>query len=100
VASPRRSRHALALLLYALGLAAKPMLVTLPFLCWLLDWWPLGRLRAGSRRHVLRALVAEKIPLLLLALGTAVIAVLAQARGETISTLGRCPPGCAWRTPR
>lgn len=93
LASPRRSRKGLTLLLYALGLAAKPMLVTLPFLLLLLDWWPLGRLRAGARWHVLRALAAEKIPFLLLALGTTAIAVLAQVRGGTISTLGELPVG-------
>jgi tetratricopeptide (TPR) repeat protein len=37
--------YALALLLFALGLMAKPMLVTLPFVLLLLDWWPLGRLQ-------------------------------------------------------
>ncbi len=34
--------------LYLLGLAAKPMLVTLPFTLLLLDWWPLGRARVGG----------------------------------------------------
>ena len=37
--------YALALVLFALGLMAKPMLVTLPFVLLLLDWWPLGRMR-------------------------------------------------------
>jgi protein O-mannosyl-transferase len=57
--------YLLVLAAFALGLLAKPMLVTLPFVLLLLDWWPLERL---GRRAVL-----EKIPLLLLAL--AVIAV-------------------------
>ena len=35
--------YALALFFFALGLMAKPMLVTLPFVLLLLDWWPLGR---------------------------------------------------------
>ena len=38
-------RYSLVLLLFALGLMAKPMLVTLPFVLLLLDWWPLNRLR-------------------------------------------------------
>ena len=62
----------------ALGLMSKPMLVTLPFLLLLLDYWPLNRFRAGrpnghgphpnavGRLPVL-ALVVEKIPLLALA---------------------------------
>jgi tetratricopeptide (TPR) repeat protein len=42
-------RYALVLLLYALSLMAKPMLVTLPLLLLLLDFWPLGRLTPDSR---------------------------------------------------
>jgi tetratricopeptide (TPR) repeat protein len=41
-------RYLVALLLYALGLLAKPMLVTLPFVLLLLDYWPLGRVRFVS----------------------------------------------------
>ena len=37
------SRYFLCLILFALGLMAKPMLVTLPFVLMLLDYWPLGR---------------------------------------------------------
>jgi protein O-mannosyl-transferase len=60
-------------LLYAASLLAKPMLVTLPFLLLLLDWWPLGRLaavhpEAGERRIAERVwvLVREKVPMFLL----------------------------------
>jgi Flp pilus assembly protein TadD len=45
VEKPRPARYAAALALFALGLLAKPMLVTLPFVLLLLDSWPLGRLR-------------------------------------------------------
>jgi hypothetical protein len=48
--------YVLVAVAYALGLLAKPMLVTLPFVLLLLDWWPLRRL---GRRAIL-----EKIPLL------------------------------------
>jgi tetratricopeptide (TPR) repeat protein len=41
----RRVFYALALLFFALGLTAKPMLVTLPFVLLLLDWWPLRRMQ-------------------------------------------------------
>ena len=41
--------YILALFLFALGLMSKPMLVTLPFVLLLLDYWPLQRLRAGLR---------------------------------------------------
>ncbi|MCG6551136.1 MAG: tetratricopeptide repeat protein [Candidatus Magnetominusculus sp. LBB02] len=46
----------------ALGLMSKPMLVTVPFLLLLLDYWPLGRLKAG--KHI--GLIIEKVPLMLL----------------------------------
>ena len=43
VRRPRASGYALVVLLFTLGLMAKPMLVTLPFVLLLLDLWPLGR---------------------------------------------------------
>ena len=76
-AAPARAGISLALGLFALGLAAKPMLVTLPFVLLLLDWWPLGRaLRTGAVRRGAafagtrswRGLLAEKAPFLALSL--------------------------------
>ena len=43
-------RYLAVVVLFALGLMAKPMLVTLPFVLLLLDYWPLGRLAAGTLR--------------------------------------------------
>jgi protein O-mannosyl-transferase len=62
-ARPSIGRYLAVMLPFALSLMAKPMLVTLPFLLLLLDWWPLQRARsvqAGAR------LLAEKIPLIAL----------------------------------
>jgi tetratricopeptide (TPR) repeat protein len=60
-------RYLLVVLCFALGLMAKPMLVTLPALLLLLDYWPLGRLKPSADVHgprpAIRALV-EKLPLL------------------------------------
>lgn len=83
--------YALCLLFFAVGLMAKPMLVTLPFVLLLLDYWPLGRMdREGSngndRKKILLHLVMEKIPLLLPALFSAVITWLAQQKGGAMST--------------
>lgn len=61
-------RYVLVLFLFALGLLSKPMLVTLPFVLLLLDFWPLGRLKftpSFSAQNVKRILL-EKIPFLLL----------------------------------
>jgi len=44
-----RKRYLLTLALFAFGLMAKPMLVTLPFVLLLLDYWPLNRLRTGTQ---------------------------------------------------
>ncbi len=60
---PGRGRYAAVLVLYVMGLMSKPMLVTLPFVLVLLDFWPLGRMaRLGVRR-----VLAEKLPLFALA---------------------------------
>ena len=62
---PSVGRYLIVALLFALGLMSKPMLVTLPFVLLLLDYWPLGRLR-GQKSEVgrrLRRLITEKIPL-------------------------------------
>jgi hypothetical protein len=60
-------RYALVLVFFALGLAAKPMIVTLPPLLLLWDYWPLQRLPSDSQtpanRPTFAQLVTEKIPL-------------------------------------
>ena len=48
VQRPGLSKYLMVLLSFALGLLSKPMLVTLPFVLLLLDYWPLGRLRLGQ----------------------------------------------------
>ncbi|HTL16804.1 MAG TPA: hypothetical protein VL793_06180, partial [Patescibacteria group bacterium] len=58
-----RRYYSLALLLFALGLMSKPMVVTLPFVLLLLDYWPLGRL-AGDGVTKWLALLKEKLPFL------------------------------------
>ncbi len=68
VKCPGAGKYALILLFFALGLMAKPMLVTLPFVLLLVDYWPLERL---SKRSLL-----EKIPLLVLVAASSLITVL------------------------
>jgi protein O-mannosyl-transferase len=77
-ASPCRSGYLLALLIYGLGLMTKPMLMTLPFILLLVDYWPLGRLDPGNLKA---RLIVEKIPFLLLAAGSAIL---------TFSIQGQC----------
>ena len=73
------------LVFFALGLMSKPILVTLPFVLLLLDYWPLGRL---PHQTVWR-LIAEKIPLLLLAIASCVISPWAQ--GTAVIALEKIP---------
>jgi protein O-mannosyl-transferase len=84
--SPSRGRLALVAALMALGLLAKPMLVTLPFTLLLLDGWPLGRASAGWR-----ALLVEKLPLLALSTAAGVTTVLAQRAGGAVASVERFP---------
>lgn len=81
-----------AVLLYAVGLMAKPMLVTLPALLLLLDAWPLGRWR--GRRAV--RLLAEKIPFFALSAASCVVTVLAQRAGGAVAPLANVPLGERW----
>ena len=72
-----------AVLFLALGLMAKPMLVTLPFILLLLDHWPLRRTGSES----LAALLREKTPFFLLAAAACVVTFLAQHQGAAVATL-------------
>ncbi len=73
--------YALVFLSFALGLCAKPMLVTFPFVLLLLDFWPLNRVQlpgAIKERQRFRALVFAKLPLFALTIAGSVITLWAQ----------------------
>jgi len=80
----------LALALFAIGLMAKPMLVTLPCAMLLLDWWPLHRCLPDPSRGKVRSLLMEKAPFFLLVVGSCVLTVLAQ-RTEAVVALEQLP---------
>ena len=82
-----RRYYLAALALFGLSLLSKPMLVTLPFLLLLLDWWPLRRFEPSKARNPanLPSLVVEKIPFLLLALASCVVTYLAQHTRAVVS---------------
>ena len=71
----------LTLLLFGLGLMSKPMLVTLPFLMLLLDYWPLRRFAFHDLSSAKGQLLLEKVPLLLLSAASCVITIWAQKAG-------------------
>jgi hypothetical protein len=75
--------YAATLASYALALMAKSMVVTLPAVLLLFDYWPLGRWR-GQRRRLIR-LVAEKLPLVAMAVGTIAVNFVAQKGASALT---------------
>jgi Tfp pilus assembly protein PilF len=95
--------YLLSLFLFALGLMSKPMLVTLPFVLVLLDYWPLQRVSfsipADKLVHASRIthqtslsrlspfrLLFDKLPLLALSLASCIVTFIVQQRGGAVST--------------
>jgi len=96
--------YLLSLLFFALGLMSKPMVVTLPFVLLLLDYWPLGRSaecgmrsaesRGSGVRRILTGwtgLVVEKLPFLGLSAAACVLTVAAQRQGFAVVSMAGLP---------
>ena len=103
---PRTTGYFAVLTAFSLGLMAKPMLVTLPFVLFLLDFWPLHRLGPSARlpvtkpeksgksilpRTTLSSLLWEKVPFLALAATAGVLAYFTQDIGGAVRTLKGWP---------
>ena len=87
--APRPRMMAVTALLMGAGLAAKPMLVSLPLSLLILDAWPLERVvREGWRR-----LLIEKLPLFALSTASCVVTLIVQRRGGALATLTEYPLG-------
>lgn len=88
VRSPRVGRYLVVVFLFGCGLMSKPMLVTLPFVLLLLDYWPLARIKGQFGKRVL-----EKIPLIALSAVSSIITFLVQkgavGRAEDLPILER-----------
>jgi len=96
----RRYLYSLVTVFFALGLMAKPQIVTLPLVLLLWDYWPLQRMGAASAAGGLpatptprsfRYLVWEKLPLFILAVADSVVTVFAQRAGNTVRALSEVP---------
>ena len=92
--APSAPRYLLVALLFAFGLMSKPMLVTLPFVLLLLDYWPLNRVAVRRTKSqvrgqwsVVNGLIIEKIPLLIFSAISCVITFVIQKRAT-----GALPP--------
>jgi hypothetical protein len=92
VEHPGFRRYSLVLLFFVLGLMAKPMLVTLPFVLLLLDYWPLQRFGErkpadpGYKWSLIYPLLWEKVPLFVLAIFSSIVTyVVAQSEGYILN---------------
>jgi protein O-mannosyl-transferase len=97
VKRPGAARYLLIAALFALGLAAKPMVITFPFLLLLVDYWPLRRLSLpedqpqGSLVRTFGRLALEKAPLLLLVAASAWITLYTQRQGGAVASSAGLP---------
>ncbi len=92
--APSIRRYAWVAITLAVGLLAKPMLVTWPFVMLLLDYWPLRRFDITSRREVATKvwpLVREKLPLFAFVAASAVITTIAQSQAGAVRTFTDFP---------
>lgn len=106
---PRLTRYFLVVVSFVLGLLSKPMLVTLPFVLLLLDYWPLRRLqlssaaetgqpdssvpRRGEQTHPVSYLLLEKLPLFLFTAGSCFLTLMAQSQSGALGSLERLAIG-------
>jgi Flp pilus assembly protein TadD len=94
VREPRPGRYVVMATVFALGLMAKPMLVTLPVVLLLLDVWPLRRVRLESgQTQVWFQLVREKLPLLVLAIASSIVTIIVQQKSGAVAGLETVPFG-------
>ena len=107
VRRPGTARYLATFAAFLLGLMAKPMLVTLPFVLLLLDYWPLGRFGGGpetplprasggaepapAHEKPLRRLVLEKLPFLAISAIFCAVAIHAQHRGGYVPSFSAYP---------
>lgn len=86
-------RYLPVLLCFLLGLMSKPMVVTLPIVLLLLDYWPLRRLHVSiARRRRLPALALEKLPLFAMSMLSVLITIKAQSTSGAVRSLESFPP--------
>ena len=103
VQKPNWRRYLPVAALFAMGLMSKPMVITLPFVLLLLDYWPLGRIQGTPPTALhdqqwipqapLTKLFLEKVPLLALSAGSAWVTMHAQLGGGAVRSVGQFPLG-------
>jgi tetratricopeptide (TPR) repeat protein len=92
VERPGLLRYLAVIVFFALGLMAKPMLVTLPFVLLLIDFWPLKRFEQMKTALAwIRPLLWEKVPLLVLTVLSCIVTYMAQQQGGAIISIDKLP---------
>jgi Flp pilus assembly protein TadD len=108
IKAPSSFKYILTFIIFALGLMSKPMLVTLPFVFLLLDYWPLRRIKLfhktnyesgnlnlstsrNNRIAIGRKLIIEKIPFFILSVGSIFIASLSLVHNKDIVSIKAVP---------
>jgi len=108
VEGPKLNRYLLVLLFFTLGLLSKPMLVTLPFVLLLLDYWPLRRfqfaqssgiskfptpkpINPSNQSSMILRLVREKAPFFILCAISSILTIFAQQKGGAVISLENYP---------
>ena len=90
VSRPTIARYLAVVIAFLLGLFAKPMIVTLPFILLLLDYWPLSRWRSRQSVAISR-LVTEKLPLVALLPIFGVLTYVAQKKINAVASVDAIP---------
>jgi tetratricopeptide (TPR) repeat protein len=88
---PGIRRYMLLFGVYALCIMTKPIVVTLPLVLLLLDYWPLERLNLSNPPAGLKRLLIEKIPLLFMSAILCVMTFIFQQQGGTVASLSKMP---------
>lgn len=95
---PTLRKYMLLVLAFIAGLSAKAMIITLPFVLFLFDFWPLGRLRLKrdgfgfetcNKNSSLRGLILEKVPLAVMAAAVSGITLFAQKAGGSLDSFAQ-----------
>jgi len=95
VKHPGRTRYLLTLGAFVMGLMSKPMLVSLPLVMLLMDYWPLGRIRSGqtggTAPEPFLRLIREKVPFIAMSAIISIVTIYVQHKGGAVASVKALP---------
>ncbi|RJP75628.1 MAG: tetratricopeptide repeat protein, partial [Desulfobacteraceae bacterium] len=95
IKNPRIHLYIVTILCFVMGLMSKPMLVTLPFVLLLLDYWPLKRIQISNLSEttlIIYRHFIEKLPFFFLIIIISVAAFITQDKGDALPSITRISP--------